>query len=435
MQVSLSTVAGLERRMEVAVPAERVSAEIEMRLKSVARTARLKGFRPGKAPLPVVRQQFGAQVQSEVVGDLLRESWSDAVTQQSLRPATDPRIELVSAEPGSELRYVASFEVLPEIRIGSLAELSIERTTASITDADIEAMLDSMRRQRPDFTAVERGATDTDRVTVDFEGRIDGVTFQGGTGTDVPFVVGQGRMLKEFEDGVRGATAGESRSVVVNFPSDYGSADVAGKTAVFQVTVKSVEEQKLPEIDEDFCLSFGVTEGGVAALREAVVSSMENELAKAIRGQLRTQVLDALYAANPIEVPKSMITEQVQAMQVDFARRMGLRDLSQLPQTDAMEEPARRRVATGLIVSELLRAENLKLDREYVNRRLTEATGEGPGSDELRRQYLQNVEAMRQIESLALEDQLVDFVVERAKVLDKPSSFSELTGFGRNPTA
>ena len=164
-------------------------------------------------------------------------------------------------------------------------------------------------------------------------------------------------------------------------------------------------------------------------------SSMENELAKAIRGQLRTQVLDALYAANPIEVPKSMITEQVQAMQVDFARRMGLRDLSQLPQTDAMEEPARRRVATGLIVSELLRAENLKLDREYVNRRLTEATGEGPGSDELRRQYLQNVEAMRQIESLALEDQLVDFVVERAKVLDKPSSFSELTGFGRNPTA
>lgn len=435
MQVSLSTVAGLERRMEVAVPAERVSAAIETRLKNVARTARLKGFRPGKAPLPVVRQQFGAQVQSEVVGDLLRESWSDAVTQQSLRPATDPRIELVSAEPGAELRYVASFEVLPEIRIGSLADLSIERTTASITDADIEAMLDSMRRQRPDFNAVERGATDTDRVTVDFEGRIDGVTFQGGTGTDVPFVVGQGRMLKEFEDGVRGATAGESRSVVVNFPTDYGSPDVAGKTAVFQVTVKSVEEQKLPEIDEDFCLSFGVTEGGVTALREAVVSSMENELAKAIRGQLRTQVLDALYAANPIEVPKSMITEQVQAMQVDFARRMGLRDLSQLPQTDAMEEPARRRVATGLIVSELLRAENLKLDREYVNRRLTEATGEGPGSDELRRQYLQNVEAMRQIESLALEDQLIDFVVERAKVVDKPSSFSELTGFGRNPTA
>ena len=435
MQVSLSTVAGLERRMEVAVPAERVSAEIETRLKNVARTARLKGFRPGKAPLPVVRQQFGAQVQSEVVGDLLRESYSDAVTQQSLRPATDPRIELVSAEPGAELRYVASFEVLPEISIGALADLSIERVTATIGESDIEAMLDSMRRQRPDFNAVDRGATDTDRVTVDFEGRIDGVTFQGGTGTDVPFVVGQGRMLKEFEDGVRGAKAGESRSVVVNFPADYGSADVAGKTAVFAVTVKSVEEQKLPEIDEDFCLSFGVTEGGVEALREAVVSSMENELAKAIRGQLRTQVLDALYAANPIDVPKSMIAEQVQAMQVDFARRMGLRDLSQLPQTDAMEEPARRRVATGLIVSELLRAENLKLDREYVNRRLTEATGEGPGSDELRRQYLQSVEAMRQIESLALEDQLVDFVVGRAKVTDKPSTFAELTGFGRNPIA
>lgn len=435
MQVSLTTVAGLERRMEVAVPAERISAEIETRLKNVARTARLKGFRPGKAPLPVVRQQFGPQVQSEVVGDILRETYSDAVTQQSLRPATDPRIELVSAEPGAELRYVASFEVLPEIAIASLADLSIERSTATINDADIEAMLDSMRRQRPDFIAVERGAADTDRVTVDFEGRIDGNTFQGGTGTDVPFVVGQGRMLKEFEDGVRGAKTGESRSVVVNFPADYGSPDVAGKSAVFSVTVKKVEEQKLPELDDEFCLAFGVTEGGVTALREAVVSSMENELAKAIRGSLRTQVLDALYAANPIEVPKTLIAEQVQAMQVDLARRIGLRDLSQLPKTDSMEEPARRRVATGLIVSELLRAENLKLDREYVNRRLTEVTGEGPGADDLRRQYLQSVEAMRQIESLALEDQLVDFVVGRAKVTDKPSTFSELTGFGRAASA
>jgi trigger factor len=404
-------------------------------LKSVARTARLKGFRPGKAPLPVVRQQFGAQVQSEVVGDLLRETYSDAVNQQSLRPATDPRIELVAADPGADLRYVASFEVLPEILLAPVTDIAIERPTASIAESDIAAMLESMRRQRPDFVAVERGAGDTDRVTVDFEGRIDGVTFQGGTGTDVPFVVGQGRMLKEFEDGVRGAKAGDSRTVTVNFPADYGSPDVAGKTAQFAVTVKSVEEQKLPEIDEEFCLAFGVTEGGVEALREAVVSSMESELSKAIRSRLRTQVLDALYAANPIDVPKSMIAEQVQTMQVDFARRMGLRDLSQLPQTDAMEEPARRRVATGLIVSELLRAENIKLDREFVNARLNEVTGEGPGSDDLRRQYLQSVEAMRQIESLALEDQLVDFVVARAKVTDKPATFSELTGFGQNAPA
>jgi len=435
MQVSLTTVAGLERRLEVAVPAARFSAEIETRLKSVARTARLKGFRPGKAPLPVVRQQFGAQVQSEVVGDLLRETYSDAVNQQSLRPATDPRIELVAADPGADLRYVASFEVLPEILLAPVTDIAIERPTASIAESDIAAMLESMRRQRPDFVAVERGAGDTDRVTVDFEGRIDGVTFQGGTGTDVPFVVGQGRMLKEFEDGVRGAKAGDSRTVTVNFPADYGSPDVAGKTAQFAVTVKSVEEQKLPEIDEEFCLAFGVTEGGVEALREAVVSSMESELSKAIRSRLRTQVLDALYAANPIDVPKSMIAEQVQTMQVDFARRMGLRDLSQLPQTDAMEEPARRRVATGLIVSELLRAENIKLDREFVNARLNEVTGEGPGSDDLRRQYLQSVEAMRQIESLALEDQLVDFVVARAKVTDKPATCSELTGFGQNAPA
>jgi trigger factor len=431
MQVSLSTVAGLERRLEVAVPAERVAAEIENRFKDIARTARLKGFRPGKAPLAVVRQQYASQVQSEVVGDLLRDSYAEAVSSQNLKPATDPRIEQLSAEPGAELRYVALIEVMPEFTLNPVSELKVERPSAEITDADLAAMLETMRKQRPDFVEVAREAGDGDRVTVDFEGRIEGEIFQGGSAQGFPFVIGQGRMLKEFEDGVRGAKAGEARTVPVNFPADYGSPQVAGKTAEFSITVQKVEEQKLPEIDETFCAAFGVSEGGVEALKREVRSSMQRELDNAIRAKVRTQVLDALHDANPIEVPKGMVAEAMQGMQIDLARRMGLKDLSQLPKNDALETPARRRVALGLVVGEIVRAQDLKVDRARVNARLAEAVGDHPNSDEMRRQYLQNAEAMRQIESAALEDQLIDWVLSQAQVTDKPSTFSELTGFGK----
>lgn len=432
MQVSVSTVAGLERRLEVAVPAERVSGEIESRLKQLAKTARLKGFRPGKAPLAVVRQQFASQVQTEVVGDLLRESYSEAVSRENLKPATDPRIENLSAEPGAELRFTALLEVMPEVTVKPVTELVIERPTADITEADIDAMLESMRRQRPDYVAVERVAADGDRVTVDFEGRIDGETFQGGSATGIKFVLGKGQMLGEFEQGVRGAKAGESRSITVNFPADYGSATVAGKTALFAVTVTAVEEEKLPEIDDAFCQAFGVAEGGVEALRRDVRESMQRELAGAIRGRVRTQVLDALHDANPIEVPKGMVAETLQSMQMDFARRVGIRDPKQLPAAEGMVEPARRRVALGLVVGELMRAQDIKVDRARVQMRLAELVGDHPQADEMRRQYLQNADAMRQIESATLEDQLIDWVLSQAKVTDKPSTFSELTGFGKN---
>jgi trigger factor len=432
MQVSLTPVDGLERRLEVAVPAARVAGEIDQRLKNIARTARLKGFRPGKAPFAVVARQYGPEVQNEVVGELLRESFAMAVNQEKLRPATDPRIESVSAEPGSDLKYVALFEVMPEFQVKPVEAIAIERPDASITDADVDAMLDTMRRQRPEFAAVERGATDTDRVEVDFEGRIDGATFQGGTGTGISFVIGAGRMLKEFEDGVRGAAAGEQRTVTVSFAADYGSPDVAGKTAEFAVTVNKVEEQRLPELDDAFCASFGVNEGGIEALRAEVRKSMERELGEAIRNKIRVQVMDALHRDNPIDLPKTMVEEQLKALQMDLARRMGAKDVSQLPARDSLEEPARRRVALGLVVGELLRNSGIKVDRERVNARLADAVSAHPNSDELRRQYLQSPDAMRQLESAALEDQLIDWVVERAQVTAKPSSFSELTGFGGN---
>jgi len=430
MQVLVTTVSGLERRLEVAVPADRLTSEIERRLKQLARTARLKGFRPGKAPIPVVRQQFSQQVQSEVVGDLLRETYSEAISQQKLRPATDPKIEQLSAEPGAELRYVALVEVMPEIDLKPVSQLTIERATADITEADQTAMLEAMRRQRPEYVAIDRAAGEGDQLTVDFEGLIEGEAFQGGSAVDFPFVIGQGRTLKEFEDGARGAKAGETRSVTVNFPADYGSAAVAGKTALFTVTVKKVEEQKLPEIDDAFCAAFGVNEGGLEALQNEMLESMKRELGNAVKNRMRTQVFDKLLDANPIDVPRGMVAETAQSMQLDYARRMGLKDKSQLPHLESMQEPAKRRVALGLLVGEVIRAGNLKVERERVNARLNELVGSHPSADERRRQYLQNAEAMRQIESQTLEEQVVDYVLAQAQVTEKAYSFKELTGFG-----
>ena len=431
MQVSLTTHAGLERRLEVAVPAARIAGEVDTRLKSLARTVRLKGFRPGKAPYAVVRQQFASQVQSEVVSELLQQSFSEAVTQQKLRPAGGPRIEDLSANPGADLRYAAVFEVMPEFALQPLEALAIERPEAAITDADVDAMIESMRRQRPVFTVVDRAAEDTDQATVDFEGRIASATFDGGTGSGIKFVVGAGQMLAEFDAGVKGAKAGETRNVTVNFPENYGAKEVAGKMAVFAVTLQQVEAQGLPALDDEFCASFGVESGGIEKLRAEVRENMQRELDQAIHGKVRLALLDALHNAHPIDVPRSMVDEQIQTLAVEAARRMGIRDANQLPPREAFEQSARRRVSLGLIIGEIIRIEGIKVDRERVNARLAETVSNYPNPDEMRRQYLQSAEAMRDIEGAALEDQVIDSMLKRATVTPKASSFAELTGFGQ----
>ena len=432
MQVSLTATGGLERKLEVAVPAEKVAAEVDQRLKKLARTARFNGFRPGKAPMGVVRQQYGTQVHSEVVNDLLRSSFADAVSQEKLKPATGPRIQPIALDPGADLKYVATFEVLPDIKLAPVDSLAIERATASVTDADIDEMLESLRKQRPVYQTVERGARTTDRVQIDFDGRIGGETFQGGEGRDVPVVLGGGQVLAEFEQALSGAKAGDVRSAVVHFPDDYHGRDVAGKTAEFTITVKGVEEMSLPALDDAFAGEFGVKEGGVAKLREEVRESMERELADAVRNQLRAQVMDALYRDNPIEVPQGLVEEAVQEMQVDIGRRMGAKDVSQLPPREQFLDPARRRVALGLVIGELMRGADLKVDRARVQQRLSDLANSYPNADEVRRAYLQNPDAMRQLESAVLEEQLVDWIVGRARITDKPATFKELTRFGQN---
>ncbi|MGC8521915.1 MAG: trigger factor [Steroidobacteraceae bacterium] len=427
----MSTRGALERRLEVAVAAEEVNQEFEQRLKKVARSARLKGFRPGKAPLPVVRQQFGEQVHAEVVDHLIRSSLAQALREQNLTPAGGPRIEPIAVAPGAELKYAAVFEVVPQIQVKSPEGSEISRPSAEVTEADIDAMVESMRRQRPVFTPVERPAEDTDRVTIDYTGLMEGQPFEGGEGKDVVVLLGRKENRPELDAALKGARAGETRSVTVTFPPETSSATLAGKTAQLTVSVKRVEAQSLPEVDEAFCQAFGVEQGGVQALRAEVRKSMERELADLVRGRLRAQVLDALYAHNPIEVPRTLIEEQVQQMQLDAARSMGVREISQLPSREPFEAPARRRAALGLILGQIIQGENLQVDRERVEARLEDLIASYPDPQQARSAYRKSPEAMRQIESAVLEDQVIDWFLERAKVSEQPMSFQELTGFGR----
>jgi trigger factor len=431
MQVSLSARGALERRLEVAVPAAEVTQEFEQRLKRVARSARLKGFRPGKAPLPVVRKQFGEQVHAEVVDHLIRSCLAQALREQNLTPAGGPRIEPIAIAPGAELKFAAVFEIMPEVRVNPPEGTEISRPSAVVTEADIDAMVESMRRQRAQFSPVDRPAELTDRVTVDYTGLMDGKSFEGGDAADVTLVLGNKQNRPELESALMGARAGETRQVNVTFPADMSNATLAGKSAELSVSVKQVEAQSLPPVDAAFCRSFGIEDGSVETLRAEVRASMERELADLVRGRLRVQVLDALYAQNPLEVPRTLIDEQVQQMQLDAARNMGVREASQLPPREPFEDPARRRAALGLILGQIIRSEGLQPDRQRVEERLEELASNYPNPEEARAAYRRSAEAMRQIESAALEEQVIDWFVARAAVRDQPMTFQELTGFGQ----
>ena len=429
MQVSVESIGKLERRMQVQVPAERVSNEIATRLKHLSRTARLKGFRPGKAPLKVIRQQFGQQVHREVIGELLQSSFTEAVTQNQLAPAGNPHIEPQSVAEGQDLTYVATFEVFPEVALRPVDSLEVERVTADVTESDVDAMVERLRKQQMKYTAVTRPAANGDKVTVDFEGSIDGAPFAGGKGENTPIVLGEGRMLAQLEQGLIGAAAGDAKEIGVDFPADYRATDLAGKHATFTVRVKGVEEPSLPELDEEFCQSFGVSEGGVPRLREDVAANMRRELEQALRNRNKSAVMEKLYQANPIDVPNALLESQIRDMQVEVMRRTGAKDVSQAPPREPLIEPARRRVALGLLINDIIRREHIVVDPARSNARLDEMVGAYGDAAALKRAYLQNADAMRQVESLALEDQVVDWILEHAKVQERPSTFKEVMNF------
>jgi trigger factor len=430
MQVNLQSTGSLERRMEVSVPKEQIEQAIAERLKKVSRTAKLKGFRPGKAPIKVIQQQFGAQVRQEVLSDLMQSSFSRAVSEAKLTPAAGPRIEPISSAPGEDLKYRAVFEVFPEVILKDVDGLAVNRPVAEVAEADIEAMVQNLREQRPGFDAVERESQEGDRVTMDFEGVIDGKGFEGSKGEAVAVILGAGRMLKDFEAAILGVRAGEQKQVAVRYPDEYHNKDLAGRTAEFSVSVSKVEQKVLPPLDDAFCREYGVTEGGLEQLLSEVADNMRRELSENIRSRVKQQLFDRLLEANPVDVPKALIEQQVRDMQMDTARRIGAKDASQVPPAEPFVEPARRRVALGMLVNELVKSRGIQVDRSRVEARLGELAGTYPDPDAVLTAYRQNPDAMRQVEGMVLEDQVVDYLLERAKVTDQPSTFKDLMNFG-----
>jgi trigger factor len=427
--VSLESTEGLERRMKVEVPAERVESEIDKRLKDMSRRARIKGFRPGKAPMKVIRQQFGAQVRDDVVTEFLRNSWIEAVTEKKLRPVGNPRIENHSSSQSEGLSFTAVFEVFPEIDLQGHDGIEVEQPVAEISPEDVDAMIEKLRAQRGEFQPVERVARIGDRVTIDFDGAIDGEAFRGGTGNDVGVLLGEGRMLKDFESGLIGIAAGEERDIEVEFPADYGAEEVAGKKAQFKVKAHKVEEPYLPEVDEEFCKSFGVEEGGVERLRAEVEENMREELQQRVRAAVKRELLDKLVAANDIEVPAALVEQEIETLRQDMARRMNPAakpgDAAQLPPREPFEAPAKFRVVLGLLINEIVRQNEIRVDPGRVEERLREV-GEGYGDvAAVTRIYRGNPELMAQVETAVLEEQVVDWLLERAKLTEKPVRFSE----------
>jgi trigger factor len=430
MMVSVETLPGLERRLEVSVPASRVRQQVDARLLKVSRTVRIKGFRPGKAPIHVVRKHYGREVREEVVSDLIRETFAEALRQEKLQPAGGPRIEPQKTGEPDDLRYTATFEVYPQVELKDVSAIRLARPVASVGEGDVDAMIDSLRHQRPNWGEVARGCKDGDRITLDFEGRIDDQPFEGGRSENLVITLGAGRLLPDFEQGVRGAAAGEAREFDLRFPDEYPAKHLAGKAARFRATVHKVEESSLPELDDAFCQAFGVGDGGVAALRAEVRENMERELSQAVHARLKAQVMEQLLAENPIAVPRALVDSEIRDMQLELLRRNGSRDPRQLPPRESFEPTARRRVALGLLLNEVIRRAGIQADAGQVQRRLDELVATYADPEEARRQYLQNESATRQLQMSVLEDQAVDWIVKAAQVTDQPGSFKDIMNFG-----
>ncbi|HMV39164.1 MAG TPA: trigger factor [Plasticicumulans sp.] len=424
MQVSVEELGGLERRLTVQLPAARIEQEIEQRLQDLSRRVKLDGFRPGKVPLKVVKRMYGGQVRQEVLGELMQSSFQEAVSGQNLRPAAGPQISPSAAAEG-DFAYAATFEVLPEFELQGFEGIAVERPVAEVSDADIDSMLETLRKQRTVWTPVERPAQTGDRVTVSFEGTIDGVAFPGGKGDDVPVVLGAGGMLPDFENGLIGIAAGEAREIAVSFPEGYHAQELAGRTARFALNAGVVAEPSLPPVDEEFAKAFGVEDGSVESLRAALRDNMTRELGQGIKTRVKKQVMDALLAANPIELPKVLVTEEIDriAQQAGFpAASAGNAEADKIKEGVFAEE-ARRRVALGLLISKLVVQEKLTADPARVVEQLTTMASTYQDPNEVMQWYLKNPQAMEGLRALALEDTVVDWVLARASVTEQPSTF------------
>jgi trigger factor len=429
MLVTVESTGTLERRMRVELPAEHIEREIESRLKSVGRTVKIKGFRPGKVPTKVVRQRYGGQIRQEVLSDLMQKSYSDAVQQEKLNPAAGPKIEPVVTGQGRDFAYVATFEVLPEVKLKDLDKIKVVRPEVDISDEDRDDMLLNLRQQKATWEPVERAAGEGDRVVVDFNGRLKGEPVKGGQGSEVPVILGQGQMLPDFEKALFGVRAGDEKSFKVKFPKDYGqgggAGDLASKKVDFDVKVHRVEEQHLPPLDDGLAEIYGVTEGGLEQLRKDVVSNMRREANDKVAADVKDQAMRGLLETNPIDVPNSLIAEEMHSQQHEAMRRLGIEDHAEAPPVENFRKPAERSVRLGLLLRQLIEDHGLRVDQERVRRKVEDICSGFEQPEEMAASYFGSPQIMARLEPVVLEEQAVDWLVEHGQSSTKKVGFKE----------
>jgi trigger factor len=434
MAVTVETLEKLERKITLSLPLAAIQTEVEARLKKVARTVKMDGFRPGKVPMNVVAQRYGYSVQYEVLNDKVGEAFAQAVAETGLRVAGQPRISEKEGAADGHADFEAVFEVFPEVKIGDLAGAAVEKLTAEVDDAAIEKTLDILRKQRRTFAqrAADEAAVDGDRVTVDFEGKIDGEAFAGGKAEGFQFLVGEGQMLKEFEDAVRGMKAGESKTFPLAFPEDYHGKDVAGKTADFLVTVNKLEAANLPEVNEALVKSLGIADGSVEALRADIKKNLEREVKFRLQARNKQAVMDALVSVAELDLPKASVQAEVarlmEGARADLKQR-GIKDAdkAEIPE-DIFLPQAERRVRLGLVVAELVKTNKLEATPEQLKAHVDELAASYEKPEEVVRWYFGDRQRLAEVEAVVIENNVTEFVLGKAKVSDKAVSFEELMG-------
>ncbi|MCP5331588.1 MAG: trigger factor [Pseudomonadales bacterium] len=429
MQVSIETTSGLERRMTVGVPASVVESAVSARLQEAAGNIRMNGFRKGKVPMKVVKGRFGRGVRQEVLGEVMSKSYYDAISEQNLKPAGQPRIEPKTLEEGKDLEFVAIFEVYPEVTLGDFSKLKVEKMVAEVTDENIDKMVENLRQQRQSWEPITRQAKNKDRLVIDFVGTIDGEEFEGGSGKGVNLILGSGRMIPGFEKGLLKKKAGEEVVLDLEFPEDYQNKDVAGKPVQFTVKINSASTPVLPELNDEFFAVFGIDEGGEEAFRKEVAANMNRELKNASKAKLKNRVMELLLKEHKIDLPLSLIRNEIDSLRQQALQQFGGGrkniDPSMLPD-ELFKEQAERRIALGLILGEVIKVKELKADPDQVKSMVEDIASTYETPDEVVRWYYSNKDQLATVESSVLEDQAFDAILADAKVTEKKASYDDV---------
>jgi trigger factor len=424
MDVTVESTGTLERRMRVELPIAPIEQQVDSRLKSVARTAKIKGFRPGKVPPKVIKAHYGKQVREEVLNEVLQQSYTQAVTQEKLVPAGGPKIE-TEDDNGETFAFTATFEIMPEVKLKELEKIKIDRPEVSIGDADIDDMLMNLRKQKATWEEVTRKSADGDRVVIDFVGKLKGEVFPGGEGKEYPVVLGAGQMLPDFEKGLQGVKVGDETTFKVKFPKDYHAEDLAGKKADFEIKVHRVEGEVLPEVNDEFAGMFGVTDGGLEKFMADVRENMERQAAQKVQNDMREQVMNALLESNPLDIPKALKHQEMHTLQKEAMQRMGIEDAEMAPPLDNFETGAEKRVALGLLLRQVIVDKELVVDEAMMRARVEELCAEYENAEEMVNMYMNNPQIMQQIEPMVIEQQAINWIIDNGKTKDKKISFKE----------